>query len=54
LEGKLSPSVEVEIERHLSECGDCHLVMDAANSTLDRYFRSTPAAAVNAEGSKAA
>jgi predicted anti-sigma-YlaC factor YlaD len=38
LEGKLSPSVEGEIERHLSECSDCHLVLDAANSTLDRYF----------------
>jgi predicted anti-sigma-YlaC factor YlaD len=38
LEGKLSPSVENEIERHLSECSDCHLVLDAANSTLDRYF----------------
>ncbi|HEY1924746.1 MAG TPA: zf-HC2 domain-containing protein [Candidatus Acidoferrum sp.] len=38
LERKLSPSVENEIERHLSECHDCHLVFDAANTTLDRYF----------------
>jgi predicted anti-sigma-YlaC factor YlaD len=38
LERKLSPSVESEIERHLSECHDCHLVFDAANTTLDRYF----------------
>jgi len=38
LERKLSPSVENEIERHLSECQDCHLVFDAANMTLDRYF----------------
>jgi hypothetical protein len=38
LEGKLSPSVENEIKRHLLECADCHLVLDAANSTLDRYF----------------
>jgi len=38
LERKLSPSVENEIERHLSECRDCHLVFDAANTTLDRYF----------------
>jgi anti-sigma factor RsiW len=38
LEGKLSPSVESEIEKHLSECHDCHVVLDAANSTLDRYF----------------
>ena len=38
LEGKLSPSVESEIEKHLQDCADCHLVLDAANSTLDRYF----------------
>ena len=55
LEGKLSPSVEKEIERHLSECSDCHLVLDAANSTLDRYFGATTTATVTSdEGSKAA
>jgi hypothetical protein len=43
LERKLSPSVENEIERHLSECHDCHLVFDAANTTLDRYFGPTRA-----------
>ena len=53
LEGKLSPSVEAEIERHLTECADCHLVLDAANSTLDRYF-SESATAPTGEGSKAA
>jgi hypothetical protein len=30
--------VENEIERHLGECRDCHLVFEAANTTLDRYF----------------
>ena len=53
LEGKLSPSVESEIERHLSECSDCHLVLDAANSTLDRYFGS-PVPEESPAGSKAA
>ena len=38
LEGRLSPSVASEIERHLKGCSDCHLVLDAAMSTLDRYF----------------
>jgi len=38
LEGKLSASVEREIEKHLQDCPDCHLVLDAANTTLDRYF----------------
>jgi predicted anti-sigma-YlaC factor YlaD len=38
LEGKLSPSVQSEIERHLSDCADCRLVLEAATTTLDRYF----------------
>ena len=38
LEGRLSASVETEIEKHLSGCGDCRLVLDAATTTLDRYF----------------
>jgi len=38
LEGKLSPSVASEIQKHLEQCPDCHLVMDAAMNTLDRYF----------------
>jgi len=32
-----------EIETHLRECADCHLVLEAATNTLDRYFgESTP------------
>lgn len=38
LEGRLSPGVQVEIERHLDTCSDCRLVLDAATTTLDRYF----------------
>ena len=38
LEGKLSPTVEQEIERHLEHCSDCRLVLDAATTTLDQYF----------------
>ena len=38
LEGKLSPSVQTEIERHLTGCSDCRLVLEAATTTLDRYF----------------
>jgi predicted anti-sigma-YlaC factor YlaD len=38
LEGKLSPSVQAEIERHLSGCPDCRLVLEAATTTLERYF----------------
>ena len=38
LEGRLSLSVETEIQRHLETCSDCHLVLNAAVNTLDRYF----------------
>jgi anti-sigma factor RsiW len=38
LEGRLSKSVASEIEHHLETCSDCHLVLDAAVNTLDRYF----------------
>ena len=41
LEGKLSPSVQVEIERHLASCSDCRLVLEAATTTLDRYFNQS-------------
>jgi Putative zinc-finger len=38
LEGRLSPSVEGEIQLHLKNCADCQLVLNAATNTLDRYF----------------
>ena len=38
LEGRLSKPVEGEIKRHLQSCPDCHLVLEAAVKTLDRYF----------------
>ena len=38
LEGKLSPPVSLEIEKHLSNCSNCQLVLDAAKGTLEQYF----------------
>ena len=38
LEGKLSAPVTVEIEKHLSNCPNCQLVLDAAKGTLEQYF----------------
>ncbi|MBS1840217.1 MAG: zf-HC2 domain-containing protein [Acidobacteria bacterium] len=38
LEGKLSPSVSSDIERHLASCTNCQLVLNAATTTLDQYF----------------
>ena len=42
LEGRLSAPVASEIKRHLESCSDCHMVLDAAMSTLDRYFTVKP------------
>lgn len=38
LEGRLSPSVDASIQRHLSHCRDCHAVLQAAQKTLEVYF----------------
>ncbi len=48
LEGRLSPSVGEEIKRHVDACADCHLVLEAAVNTLDRYFATERAADVDA------
>jgi hypothetical protein len=48
LEGRLSTSVEGEIKRHLETCSDCHLVLDAAINTLDRYFSAERIAGADA------
>jgi putative zinc finger protein len=40
LEGRLSSSVETEIRRHVENCFDCHMVLNAAVNTLDRYFNA--------------
>ncbi len=38
LEGRLSPEVAGEVQRHLSYCPDCRTVFDAAALTLEVYF----------------
>ena len=38
LEGRLSPSVAASMQRHLAQCKDCHLVLEAAERTLEVYF----------------
>jgi predicted anti-sigma-YlaC factor YlaD len=38
LEGRLSPEVGSEVQRHLSTCSNCRAVFDAAALTLEVYF----------------
>jgi len=42
LEGRLSPSVAAVVSRHLECCANCHLVLEAAQQTLDVYFDDHP------------
>jgi predicted anti-sigma-YlaC factor YlaD len=38
LEGRLTPEVASEFQRHLSSCDNCRTVFDAAALTLEVYF----------------
>ena len=38
LEGRLSPSVADVVSHHIDCCANCHLVLQAAQQTLDTYF----------------
>ena len=38
LEGNLSPHGVVALRRHLDDCKDCRLVLDAAQRTLEIRF----------------
>jgi predicted anti-sigma-YlaC factor YlaD len=38
LEGRLTPEVASEVQRHLGYCNNCRAVFDAAALTLEVYF----------------
>ena len=38
LEGRLTPDVAGEVQRHLGCCNNCRAVFDAAALTLEVYF----------------
>ena len=40
LEGRLSPVVALAMRRHIAECSNCRLVLDAAQHTLVTYSDS--------------
>jgi hypothetical protein len=42
LEGRLSPSVAEVVKRHIGHCQNCHLVLEAAQQTLEAYFDGHP------------
>jgi hypothetical protein len=42
LEGRLSPNVAAVVSGHIDCCANCHLVLQAAQQTLDVYFDGRP------------
>jgi predicted anti-sigma-YlaC factor YlaD len=38
IEGRLSPLAEAQVSKHLADCHDCMLILDAAEETLEVYF----------------
>jgi anti-sigma factor RsiW len=42
LEGRLSPGVADIVSRHIDRCSNCHMVLQAAQQTLDAYFDGHP------------
>lgn len=34
----MTNAVTAEIDRHLEHCPNCKVILDAATTTLDRYF----------------
>jgi hypothetical protein len=42
LEGRLSSSVATAVSRHIDNCANCHMVLQAAQQTLDAYFDGHP------------
>lgn len=37
IEGELDPELCAELERHLTECGDCRIVVDTLRKTISLY-----------------
>ncbi len=43
LDAELDPALRASIERHLSDCEDCRLVVDTTKKTIQIYCNSEPA-----------
>ena len=42
LDAELDPALRASIERHLSDCQDCRLVVDTTKKTIQIYCNSEP------------
>lgn len=43
LDGELDAPTLAELERHLSDCEDCQMVLDTTKKTIELYCNSEPA-----------
>jgi anti-sigma factor RsiW len=44
LDGELEPAALADLERHLSRCKDCRLVVDTTRKTIEIYCNAQPVA----------
>ncbi|MFQ5927120.1 MAG: anti-sigma factor family protein [Terriglobia bacterium] len=42
LDGQLDPAVVKTLEQHLSDCDDCHIVVDTTRKTIELYCNCQP------------
>lgn len=42
IDGDLEPAVKQELERHLSHCEDCTMIVDQTRKTIELYCNSEP------------
>ena len=44
IDGDLEPAMKEELERHLSHCEDCSMIVDQTRKTIELYCNSEPVA----------
>lgn len=42
LDGELDPTLRKGLEKHLSQCADCDIVVDTTRKTIDLYCNCAP------------
>ncbi len=42
LDGELDPAVTKELQEHLAQCDDCHVVVDTTRKTIEIYCDTEP------------
>lgn len=43
LDGEMSPAMKAELEKHLTDCDDCRMVVDSTRKTIEIFCHCQPA-----------